>query len=185
MLNIMNWYDNLKIEDLPPGKILMIAQRNGINDAVSLLKNLPGIRLYIPIYDQKKMNHEKVKELYTGKNVLSLAVKLNLSTKDIIRLSKNDASFKNDLYSNMYIKLVVEKCGCMVADRLIRHFAGEYIYIPQNGFSAVRRRAIIDYFNGENTVETALKFSVSESYVREIISSQYDNKNAVQTELFG
>lgn len=181
----MDWYNSIKYEDLPPGKILIIAERNGIDDAISLLKNLPGIRLYIPIYDFKKINHDKVKSLYTGKNLLSLAVKLKLSTKEVLRLSKNDQSFKNDMYSNFYIKLVVEKCGHEVADRLIQKFPGEYIYIPQNGFSTVRRRAILEYFTGENTVETALKFSVSESYVRQVISSNYNHKNAEQTELFG
>jgi len=183
-LTIMNWIKKITIEDLNNGIIKDIAIKNGLNDAVLLLKYFSGLRIYIPVYDRKKITHDKIKKEYNGKNLLSLAVKLNINTEQVTKYFTNEGGFKNDLYSNFYIKLIVNKCGKGVANRLVCNFPGEFIYIPKNYFHTIRKKYILSDFDGKNVIELALKYNVSESYIRKIISNSYVKQEQIQLSFF-
>ena len=186
LLFIMDWFKNIKIEQIPSVKIQEIARYCGIADAIALMCNVPGVRLYIPEYGKQKQVRDDVIQNYNGKNLLSLSVRLGIDTKRVKYLVSNrPRGYKKPYLSNYYIRLVADKCGEQVAKNLIEYFHGQHIYIPLNGFSLVRRSMIESEFNGCNTTTLALKYHVSESYVREIIAEYHaSKKTAIQLDLF-
>ena len=181
----MNWYKDLTIEEITSEKMQSIAYRNGIEDAVALMRGVPGLRLYIPVYGRKKINRDYIKHNFTGKNILSISVHLGIDQKKIKYLSNNPPGYDKNVFSNNYIQLVVKKCGKDVAERLLKNFGGEYIYVPQDGFSILRRKLIEKRFNGSNSAELALKFNISERQINKIMSEFYASKNTqMELELF-
>lgn len=180
----MDWLKGITFNDIPPGKMSDIAIKNGLSDVISLMKNVGGLQLYIPIYGKKRLNIDYIKETYSGKNTLSIAIKLGINVSKVLYFFKKKDTFQKPAHSNNYMKIVVNKCGKDIALRLIENFSGEKIYIPRNGFSIIRRKKIIEEFNGNNTLKLSLKYMVSERYVSKIIADSYKNKNIIQLNLF-
>lgn len=181
----MEWYKHVKVELIPSEKIREIAVRCGLRDAISLMVNVPGLRLYIPEYDKVKLQHIYIKDNFNGKNLLSIAVHLGLTTGRVKYMLKNNNRYSKELFSNKYMKLVQEKCGEEVAIRLIKYFYGQYVYIPFDGFSDVRRHLILREFDGKNSALLALKYCVTERHINRIIEEYYKSKsNVVQLDLF-
>ncbi len=182
--NNMKWTEELKLEDLPQGKLYTIAERCGISDAVLLCEKVPGLQIYIPHYGHRKMQRDYVKENFTGKNMLSIAVHLGIDTTKVRYFSRQKSGYERAVFSNQYMKIVASKCGKDVAIRLLEQFPGEHIYIPINWFSDIRRRKIETEFNGDNSSKLALKYHVSERYIKKIISDFYHKKSDLQLDLF-
>ncbi|MFA5751082.1 MAG: Mor transcription activator family protein [Candidatus Paceibacterota bacterium] len=181
----MDWFKNITIDDIPSEKMQSIAFKNGITDAVSLMMGLPGIRIYVPVYARKKMDVDYIIGNYTGKNILSVSVHTGLNQDKVKYFLKRSSAFGRDIYSNNYIKMVVNNCGNDVANRLIKHFSGDYIYIPLNGFSIVRKKLIQKQFNGKNSANLALEFNVPERYINRVVANYYALKaQDIQTNLF-
>jgi Mor family transcriptional regulator len=181
---IMDWINNITIDDIPSEKMQNIAFKNGIADAVSLMSHLPGIRLYIPAYGKKKADHEYVQTHFNGKNLLSVAIHLKLDTNRIKYLKKAAGCYSKPELSNNYIQLVAEKCGHDVASRLICNFFGEYIYIPLQGYSLVMNKSIVKEFTGNNTTELALKYHVTERYINRAMAKYRSSCQTEQLDLF-
>lgn len=181
---VMYWFSDIKIEDLPPGKMTDIANKNGIEDAVILMQRVPGLQLYIPVYGKKKLNKEYIDINYTGQNLLSISVHLGLGTKKVNYMIKGKCDFKKDFISNKYMRIVAEHCGKDVVRRLISNFYGDDIYIPICGFLSIRRAKIVKEFDGSNSTQLAIKYGVSERYIQQIIADLYNVKSAVQLDLF-
>jgi len=180
----MNWFENIKISDIPSGKMSDIAYKNGVNDAVLLMQRVPGLQLYVPVYGKKKLNKEYVDQTFNGQNVLSISVHLGIDTKQTNKIIKGKCNFQKDFISNIYMRLVADRCGRDVARRLILNFYGDDIYIPIYGFSSIRRSKIEQDFNGNNSAFLAIKYGVSERYIQQIISDFYSKTPVVQLELF-
>ena len=180
----MDWFNDITINDIPPGQMSNIARECGIFDAVSLMRHIGGLQLYIPVYGKKRLNFDYIKDNYTGKNTLSIAVKLGIDASKVMRFFNSKNNFNKPPSSNNYMRLVVDKCGKGVANRLIEKFSGEKIYVPRYGYFKLRRRKIIQEFDGQNTSILALKYEVSERYVSKIIASSYQKSDSIQLNLF-
>jgi hypothetical protein len=181
----MTWQNDITIDDLPTGAIQDIAYCNGISDAIQLLNGVPGLRIYIPVYGNKKEEYEYVIKTNNGRNLLSILTKLKINLKRFKYLLKGRYKYdKKPFFSNQYIQLVADKCGEEVATRLIKNFSGGYIYIPINGFKALKKKRILSEFNGKNSSLLALKYTVSERYINKIIAEQHASESAIQLDLF-
>lgn len=176
---------NIKIVDLPAGKMQDIAYSNGIADAISLLNGVPGLRLYIPVYGNKKEEYEYALKTHNGRNSLSILTKLKINLKRLKYLLKSRYKYdKKPFFSNQYIQLVADKCGEDVATRLIKNFSGEYIYIPINWTKELKKKLILSEFDGKNSSILALKHGVSERYVNKIIAEKHAASSVHQLDLF-
>lgn len=193
MIQIPDWIKNITACDLPAGRMREIADINGVLDAVALLFGVPGIRLYIPVYGLKKVEVEYARKNYNGKNKLSIISHLKITLKRFNHILKGKYQFdKKPFLSNAYIRMVADKCGEDVAIRLVRSFAGEFIYIPRiSGLIQLKRQCIIREFNGRNSSDLALKYDLTERYINKVISDHHHKKHlpqskpdAVQTDLF-
>ena len=181
----MTWQNNITIDDLPAGRMQDIAYSNGISDVISLLNGVPGLRLYIPVYGNKKDEYEYVIATHNGHNSLSILTKLKISLKRFKYLLKGRYKYdKKPFFSNQYIQLVADKCGEDVATRLIKKFGGEYIYIPIYGFKELKKKLVLSEFDGKNSSILALKYSVSERYINKIIAEQHAASSVKQLDLF-
>jgi hypothetical protein len=181
----MTWSTNISIADLPAGKMQDIAFSNGIDDAISLLDGVPGLRLYVPVYGNKKVEFEYVLNNHTGKNSLSILSKLKINFKRLKYLLKQRYKYdKKPFFSNQYIQLVAEKCGDDVATRLIKNFSGEYIYIPINGYKELKKKKILSEFDGKNSSILALRYAVSERWINKIVAERHAKLSVHQGDLF-
>jgi Mor family transcriptional regulator len=176
----MDWTKEISILQIPSSHMQMIASTCGIEDAVSLMSKLPGIQIYVPMAGRKRLNQKYVKENFDGFNASLLAIKLKITREKVISFSKTELN--EELTSNFYMRTVKDHCGEPVAIRLMTHFPTYRFYIPQNGFSLVRRKYIEEHFTGFNTTELALKCHVSERHVQAIIADMY--AKSAQTDLF-
>jgi hypothetical protein len=181
----MIWQNEITIDDLPPGAIQDIAYCNGITDVLSLLNGVPGLRLYIPVYGNKKEEYDFVVKTHNGRNSLSILTKLKINLKRLKYLLKGRYKYdKKPFFSNQYIQLVADKCGTEVATRLIKNFGGGYIYIPINGFKELKKKRILSEFDGKNSTILALKYNVSERYINKIIAEKHASTSSIQLDLF-
>lgn len=176
----MDWTKDIGMHQLPSKHMQRIAAKCGIGDAVSLMIHTPGIEIYIPVAGKKRLNHQFVKDNYNGSNAGSLAAKLGLDRKKIIQLSKSDVT--SELMTNFYMRTVADKCGDVVAIRLMQNFPGEKFYIPKDGFCIARRKYIETHFDGTNVTDLALSCKVTERHVREVVADMY--ASTAQTDLF-
>jgi len=179
----MDWYSDIKIDDIPSEKLRDVAFKNGIDDAIALLRGVPGLRIYVPIYGFREQQRLYVKNNYTEKNKLSVSSHLNIDTRQTEYLSKKQQSDRNVL-SNEYMDIVADKCGEGVATRLVKNFHGDFIYVPTKAFSHLRISKIIHDFNGRNSSTLSLKYGVSERYINKIISNSITQKHSIQLDLF-
>jgi Mor family transcriptional regulator len=180
----MSWKSNIKLADLPDGRLKTVAEKCGLSDAILLLERVPGLQIYVPYYGSRKYNFDYIKNNFNNKNMLSIAVRLGINTQKVKYYSTLKKGYKKNIFSNVHIKIVSKRCGEDVAIRLLKYFSGEYIYIPLMWFSKIREKMIEREFDGGNSSLLALKYHVSERYVKKIIAKIYKNKSSIQMELF-
>jgi len=168
--------DVLTIDDLTSEHMHLIADRCGVNAAVSLMQHMPGIELYIPAAGKKIMELQYIRSNYNGHNTASIAIHLGITRKKVELLSKSKIEYSKPIFSNKHIFTIAQRCGHEIAKKLLEAFPRQRFYIPCDGFSHVRRSFIIKNFNGSNVIELALQCGVSERYVRSIIADMYASK---------
>jgi Mor family transcriptional regulator len=108
-------------------------------------------------------------------------VSVDLPRSKIEELIKNGIPDinKDEILCNKIMKIVSQRCGYMVAERLIVNFPGERILIPKNSFMDFKKKYIEKNFNGTNIIELALLLEVSEIFVRKTIAEMYYKKQMV------
>ena len=84
-----NLYDSLTVDQLPNADIELVAKNCGLEVAVSLLQNMPGISISVPKAGLKEITREFIQRNYTGKNMKELALRCNLSLSHAYRLLKS------------------------------------------------------------------------------------------------
>lgn len=167
----MDWTKDISIHQLPSEHMRLIADKCGIDDAVSLMVHMPGIEIYVPAAGKKRMDHQFIKNNFNGSNAGSLAVKMGVDREKVLQIAKSN--IETEIMTNFYMRTVQDLCGEPVAIRLMTNFPKYKFYIPCNGFSIVCRRYIEDNFTGSNVTDLALQCNVTERHVREVISDMY------------
>jgi hypothetical protein len=177
----MSWIDEIKASDIASDGLRLIAETCGISDAIILGTKMAGIDLYIPAQGMKLIKFKYVKDHYNGNNLSSLSVSVDLPRSKIEELIKNGIPDinKDEILCNKIMKIVSQRCGYMVAERLIVNFPGERILIPKNSFMDFKKKYIEKNFNGTNIIELALLLEVSEIFVRKTIAEMYYKKQMV------
>lgn len=74
------------IDDLPNADLKLVAQVCGLATAVSLIENMPGVKISIPKNCNRRTMQRAVMEMYNGTNVKSLSAKLGISERQVYRL---------------------------------------------------------------------------------------------------
>lgn len=187
-----DWISEITETDFPEGRIRDVAVVCGVSDAVSLIFGVPGLRLYIPVYGNKKEIVDYITTQYNGKNRLTIIGHLKINLKRFEYVLKGRYKFdKKSFLSNKYMQLVADKCGPDIARRLIKNFSGTFIYIPRiSGLVEIKRNMILKEFNGSNSSELAIKYGFTERYINKIISDSYISTkkrvvlDSVQTDIF-
>lgn len=85
-----NWLKNLQIEDIPEGDIKLIAELCGLDTAVNLLENLPGITIFIPVTVIKKLKDTYISKTYDGTrySIRRMALDLKVTERQIYKRIK-------------------------------------------------------------------------------------------------
>jgi len=164
----------ISVADIQSEHMQMVAEQCGLPDAVALMDKVPGLELYIPASAKKVLDWEYVHDNYDGYNAATIAGHLAMNREDIIKLSKSPAPIRDNL-SNSHLRIVADRCGADIAQRLSINFPGYRIYIPFNGLSTAYKRYIERTFNGSNTQELALACHVTERFVRKVIAEMYES----------
>jgi hypothetical protein len=103
---MLDWITDIGIHQIPSEHMQLIADKCGIQDAISLMTHLPGIELYVPAAGKKRLEHQFIKANFTGSNAAALAVKLGVDRDKVIQLTKCDLN--NDILSNYYMRTVAD-----------------------------------------------------------------------------
>lgn len=79
------------------------------------------------------------------------------------------------------LRKMAEQIGVEKFSEVVYNFGGLNIYFPkfENLTAPARNRLIIREFNGGNYDELALKYRVTESWVRQIVKQDRDRKNQI------
>ncbi|MDR2693330.1 MAG: hypothetical protein LBB74_03840 [Chitinispirillales bacterium] len=162
----------ISVADISSEHMQMVAEQCGLSDAIALMVKMPGLELYIPASAKKFFDWEYVRGNYDGFNAATIAGRIGLNRMDVVQLSKSPAPMGGQLANN-HLRLVNERCGPEVAQRLAKNFPGYKFYIPINGLSMAYRKYIERSFTGTNIQELALSCHVTERYVRKVISEMY------------
>ena len=95
-----------------------VAETIGDAEACSLLWYLPAFQIrHIPVKPARQLKHQIIKNEYDGKNAASLAVRLNMLYTQVKTVYNNvkDYELNIEVFKNIYIEQVAEKCGRIVA----------------------------------------------------------------------
>jgi len=82
-MNRNEWIDKLTIEDLPNEDMVFVANACGLEVAIKLLKDLPGLAINIPKTGMRKLVNKYVCENYSGHNAKELALECGLSIRQV------------------------------------------------------------------------------------------------------
>jgi len=169
---------DLKIEDIPSEQMQSVAYRCGMSDAISLMSNVPGLELYIPISGKKAIAYNYIKLNANDSNISTVAGHLGITREKVKLISKKIAlsTDEKNILTTESMLIIAEKCGEDIAIRLLQHFHNSTLYVPKNGFSIAIRKYIERNHNGFNTATLALKCGVTERYVRQIIADLWAPK---------
>lgn len=165
-----------------PGKIRVVALRIGVKEAITLINNVAGLEIYIPTSGKDLLNHQYIKDNYTGYNALSLGIKLGLNSSKVKSLANTPVPPIDAAYS-VQLKIVAKECGDRLAQQLIQEFPGERIQVPSD-HNFLKRMYIKKHFSGNNTYDLAVKLCVTDRFVRKVVSEMYDEQNVFQLSLF-
>ncbi len=89
-MNNKHWLDNIKQEDLMNLDMQLVAERCGIDVAISLLKNMQGETIRIPTKSFLNLRNHYIKTCYDGtkSSIYNLVKEFDLSEKYIKHLIK-------------------------------------------------------------------------------------------------
>ena len=82
--------DGLTIGDMPNADMRLVAEACGVETAVKLLTELPGIHISIPKAGVRRVIWAYVRKNYNGKNIKKLALEVGLSENWLYGILKKD-----------------------------------------------------------------------------------------------
>lgn len=146
-----------------PGDFCRVAELIGHNEACSLLWYLPAFQIrHIPSKPAKNLKKIIIKRDYDGYNAATLAVRLNMLYRQVKTIASVDLEELDvDIFKNVYIAQVAEKCGTSVASKLLELFPGQALHIPRKGKNIMIQKLIKKEFSGNNQVALAVKYGLS------------------------
>lgn len=171
--------DKLRIEDLPEEQKL-IANVIGIEDYKKLVKNFGGNCLYICKKETitKRLRNYEIISKFTGNNYRAIAMEYKMSERTIRQIIK-DNIIKKVKADKLTIDNLPEE-QMLIADTigidkymiLTEKFGGCDIYLLEEHTLTLelRNEEIINSFTGNNYHQLAIKYGMSESNIRNIIS---------------
>ncbi len=191
MIDITEISKELSIDDLPLS-VRDVAARCSVLDAVTLMHNLPGLHLFIPVSTGKQIVRKIIKnelDFENHSNASSLATRLGIDRSKLLSLAKkikkDDLCTQDIQMPNEYMREVEDRCGRDLALRLLTKMPAPCkVYIPTGGAFLIKRKYIERAFNGSNTIALSAQLHVSEYWVRGIIRQMYSEKHE-QLDLFG
>lgn len=80
------WLNNITDEDMPNNDLRLVAESCGIEIAIRLLEELPGISIFIPKSGFKRIVEGKIREGYNGTNAKELALMYGVSERHIYNI---------------------------------------------------------------------------------------------------
>ena len=83
---------NITIDDMPNADMKLVAETCGVETAVKLLTELPGIQINIPKAGVRRVTWAYVRKNYNGKNIKKLALEVGLSENWLYQILKKDKS---------------------------------------------------------------------------------------------
>lgn len=86
------WLDNLTEEDMPNEELKVIASLCGVETAIALMKNIPGVMVCIPSKSLIKLRNKYICKKYDGKkkSIIELSRELGLSERAIYDILKKN-----------------------------------------------------------------------------------------------
>jgi len=87
-MNTLPWMQNLTVQDMPTEDTKIVAEFLGVDVAVQMMEELPGIVINIPEYGLKKIRNNYIIEKYDGtrKTKMILALECNVTEGYIRKL---------------------------------------------------------------------------------------------------
>jgi len=177
-------FTDMTIDDIQSEHMQLVAEKCGISDAISLMSHVPGLELYIPLSGRKTIIKRYIKLNYNGSNASSLAVKLGVDQKYVLKIVKklDRISIDSNFLQSESMIIVAKECGEQIALRLMQELPMSKLYVPKSGFILSIRKYIERNYNGFNSQTLALKCNVTERFVRKVAYDK-DHANA-QLSLF-
>lgn len=85
------WADKLTEKDMPNEEMKIIASLCGVKTAVKLMKNLPGVLIYIPTKGFKNVRNKYICAHHDGtrQSLINLCRMFNLTQQQILFILKN------------------------------------------------------------------------------------------------
>lgn len=185
LIGIEEFAQNLSTSELPDD-IQDIAAICGKRSAVMLAFRCSGIPLDIPKKSLRDIRKAYIKRHFNGKNAMSIAVKMGIDASSVTRMVNdmgNEDIPDSIKMPNVYMKIIEDKCGYDFAVSLLLNFAGMRLYIRKSCTYQLKKEYIRRFFDGTNSAVLASHLDVTERFVRETISEQYQDKSQ-QIDLF-
>lgn len=85
----IKWRDLIGKDDLPNDDIKNIADICGMDTAIKIMENMPGLLVNIPKNGMRKVKNRYIAEHYNGHNVKELAVICNMSMRHVYNVIKD------------------------------------------------------------------------------------------------
>lgn len=158
-----------------PREFLEVPETIGDAEACSLLWYLPAFQIrHIPAKPSVLLKHQIIAKEFTGMNTCALAVRLNMGYEQVKKVynESQEKELTVDLYKNIYIAKVAERCGGIVAYKLLVSFPGRALHIPRKGKNLMVRKLINIEFNGANQIDLAVKYNLSIACVYRFLKKQ-------------
>ena len=90
MIDRAEWIDVVTIEDMPNSDMRLVAESCGIDMAVKLLEELPGIGIFIPKFGMKKLVDKYISSKHNGSNAKEIAIRCGVSERYVYQLVRVD-----------------------------------------------------------------------------------------------
>ncbi|MEQ8170275.1 MAG: Mor transcription activator family protein [Candidatus Eremiobacterota bacterium] len=74
-----DFFDGLSIEDMPSEDLKLVARACGVEVAAKLLKELPGVTLYVPKSGITQVKKNYIRKSFNGTNAKKLAIETGYS----------------------------------------------------------------------------------------------------------
>lgn len=84
------WLDEVTEDEMPNEELKIIASLCGVQTAIDLMKNLPGVMIYIPNRALINLRNKYICKKYDGtkKSILDLGLTLGLSARQLYDIIK-------------------------------------------------------------------------------------------------
>lgn len=86
------WLDEITADEMPNEELKLIASLCGVKTAISLMKNLPGVMICIPIRALIALRNKYICNKYNGtkKSLIDLSLSLGISQRQLYEIIKRN-----------------------------------------------------------------------------------------------